>query len=56
MCTKKDLIHLVINVGLVLYWFGHAPGEWLGDGHGDVIIKGWKAPAEFMLPTGDIMR
>mmetsp|Transcript_32486 Transcript_32486/g.71310 ORF Transcript_32486/g.71310 Transcript_32486/m.71310 type:complete len:388 (+) Transcript_32486:41-1204(+) len=42
--------------GLILYWFGHAPIERLGDGHGDVLVTGWKLPNEFMLPTGKIAR
>jgi len=40
--------------GLVLYWFGHAPIERLGDGHGDVVIAGWNVPTCFMLPTGEL--
>ena len=40
--------------GLILYWFGHAPIERLGDGHGDVLVTGWNLPEEFMLPTGEI--
>lgn len=42
--------------GLILYWFGHAPIERLGDGHGDVLVSGWTLPDEFMLPTGKIAR
>lgn len=33
--------------GLVLYWFGHAPIERLGDGHGDVAVTGWEVPQLF---------
>ncbi len=40
--------------GLILYWFGHAPVDRLGDGHGDVLVTGWKLPDEFMLPTGEL--
>lgn len=40
--------------GLILYWFGHAPIDRLGDGHGDVLVTEWKLPDEFMLPTGEI--
>ena len=43
-------------IGLVLYWFGHAPKDRLGNGHGDVIVKGWSVPKEFLMPTGDIAR
>eukprot|EP00581_Thalassiosira_minuscula_P014465 CAMPEP_0183732868 /NCGR_PEP_ID=MMETSP0737-20130205/39567_1 /TAXON_ID=385413 /ORGANISM="Thalassiosira miniscula, Strain CCMP1093" /LENGTH=381 /DNA_ID=CAMNT_0025965993 /DNA_START=147 /DNA_END=1292 /DNA_ORIENTATION=- len=39
--------------GLVLYWFGHAPLERLGDGHGDVVILGGNLPEVVMMPTGD---
>ena len=42
------------HIGLVLYWFGHGPSNRLDDGHGDVIVMGWNAPTEFMLPTGQI--
>jgi len=41
--------------GMVLYWFGHAPLERLGDGHGDVIVMGWNLPSSLMLPTGEIV-
>mmetsp|Transcript_36937 Transcript_36937/g.37241 ORF Transcript_36937/g.37241 Transcript_36937/m.37241 type:complete len:260 (-) Transcript_36937:731-1510(-) len=41
--------------GLILYWFGHAPIEMLGDGHGDVVLVGWNVPRHFMFPTGDIV-
>jgi len=41
--------------GLVLYWFGHAPIERLGDGHGDVLVIGWNVPQVFMLPTGEVI-
>jgi len=41
--------------GLVLYWFGHAPVERLGDGHGDVAVAGWDLPDFFLLPSGDIV-
>ena len=37
--------------GLVIYWFGHAPGLTERD---DIIVKGWDIPNQFMLPTGDI--
>jgi hypothetical protein len=39
--------------GLILYWYGHAPIEFLGDGHGDVLVTGFTLPDEFMLPTGE---
>lgn len=42
--------------GMILYWFGHAPRELLGDAHGDVVVIGWNLPKEFMLATGDITR
>ena len=41
--------------GIVLYWFGHAPLQRLGDAQGDVIVIGWDVPAKFMLPTGQIV-
>mmetsp|Transcript_10955 Transcript_10955/g.32423 ORF Transcript_10955/g.32423 Transcript_10955/m.32423 type:complete len:211 (-) Transcript_10955:625-1257(-) len=41
--------------GIVLYWFGHAPIERLGDGHGDVVVMGWNIPESFMLPTGEVV-
>jgi len=41
--------------GLVLYWFGHAPVERLGDGHGDVAVAGWDLPDFFLLPSGEIV-
>lgn len=41
--------------GLILYWFGHAPIEMLGNGHGDVVLAEWNVPLQFMFPTGDIM-
>jgi len=41
--------------GLVLYWFGHAPIERLGDGHGDVAVTGWSVPQVLMLPTGELI-
>lgn len=40
--------------GLILYWFGHAPIDRLGDGHGDVLVTGFQLPDEFMLPTGEL--
>jgi len=40
--------------GLILYWFGHAPVDRLSDGHGDVLVTGWKLPDELMLPTGEL--
>ncbi len=40
--------------GLVLYWFGHAPLDRLDNGHGDVIVKAWNVPEEFMLPTSEV--
>jgi CDAN1-interacting nuclease 1 len=39
--------------GLVLYWFGHAPLNRLGDCQGDIVICGWQLPTAFMLPTGE---
>lgn len=42
--------------GLVLYWFGHAPLDRLGDGQGDIAIAAWDVPDKFMLPTGEILR
>jgi hypothetical protein len=39
--------------GLVLYWFGHAPLNRLGDCQGDIVICGWQLPSAFMLPTGE---
>jgi hypothetical protein len=41
--------------GIVLYFFGHAPLERLGDAQGSVIVKGWDLPTRFMLPTGEII-
>ena len=56
-CFKSIVILFYCeNKGLVLYWFGHAPIERLDDGHGDVIIRGWTVPNEFMMPTGDVAR
>mmetsp|Transcript_47133 Transcript_47133/g.69833 ORF Transcript_47133/g.69833 Transcript_47133/m.69833 type:complete len:339 (-) Transcript_47133:564-1580(-) len=40
--------------GVVLYWFGHAPLDRLGDGHGDVVVVGWDVPRYIMLPTGEL--
>jgi len=40
--------------GLILYWFGHAPLDTLGNGHGDVMVTGWNLPNFFLLPTGDL--
>lgn len=42
--------------GLILYWFGHAPIEMLGTGHGDVFVIGWDIPKLFMMPTGKLAR
>jgi hypothetical protein len=43
--------------GLILYWFGHAPLELLGTGHGDdVFVIGWDIPDVFMMPTGEFAR
>lgn len=42
--------------GIVLYWFGHAPLEHLGDGHGSVVVMGWNLPDSFILPTGEIAK
>jgi hypothetical protein len=39
--------------GLVLYWFGHAPLNRLGDCQGDIVICGWQLPSAFLLPTGE---
>jgi hypothetical protein len=39
---------------MVLYWFGHAPVERLGDAKGDLVIQGWDMPPEFLWPTGQI--
>jgi hypothetical protein len=39
---------------MVLYWFGHAPVERLGDAKGDLVIQGWDMPTEFLWPTGQI--
>jgi hypothetical protein len=41
--------------GLVIYWFGHAPLERLGDAQGDVVIVGWDLPEEFLLPDGTVI-
>ena len=41
--------------GVVLYWFGHAPLDRLGDAQGDISIFGWEVPDKFMLPTGEIV-
>jgi CDAN1-interacting nuclease 1 len=41
--------------GLILYWFGHAPLERLGDVQGDICVLGWNLPSRFMLPTGEII-
>ena len=41
--------------GLVLYWFGHAPRDRLGDAQGDISIVGWDLPLLFMLPTANIV-
>ena len=41
--------------GMVLYWFGHAPLDRLGDAQGDIVIGGWELPDTFMLPTGEIV-
>ena len=38
----------------MLYWFGHGPMQRLENGHGDIIVKGWNVPTEFMLPTEEI--
>ncbi|KAL7543008.1 hypothetical protein ACHAWF_007299 [Thalassiosira exigua] len=40
--------------GLVLYWFGHAPLERLGDGRGDIVVAGRELPEMAMLPTGEM--
>lgn len=40
--------------GLIIYWFGHAPLDTLGNAHGDVIVIGWNLPKFLLLPTGDI--
>ena len=40
---------------MVLYWFGHAPLDRLGDARGDIVIGGWELPNTFMLPTGEIV-
>jgi hypothetical protein len=42
--------------GLVIYWFGHAPLDRLGDAQGDLVIAGWDIPKAFMLPTGEVLR
>jgi len=41
--------------GMILYWFGHAPLNRLGDAQGDVVITGWDIPETFKLPTGVIV-
>ena len=40
--------------GMILYWFGHAPLERLGDAKGDLVIQGWQMPDTFLWPTGEI--
>ena len=59
LIEMKTVVYIIIwknDTGLVLYWFGHAPYARLDNGHGDVYVKGWEVPKEFMMPTGDIAR
>jgi hypothetical protein len=42
--------------GLVIYWFGHAPIDLLGDAHGDVCVTSWSVPKLIMLPDGELVR
>ena len=38
--------------GMILYWFGHAPLERLGNSQGDIVIASG-LPDIFMWPTGE---
>lgn len=42
--------------GMVLYWFGHAPLERLGNSQGDIVIAAWDLPEKFMWPTGEVLQ
>ena len=39
--------------GMVLYWFGHAPIERLGNSQGDIAIVSYELPESFKWPTGE---
>jgi hypothetical protein len=40
--------------GMILYWFGHAPLERLGNARGDICISA-NLPETFMWPTGELV-
>ena len=42
--------------GMVLYWFGHAPLERLGNSQGDICIAQYDLPESFRWPTGETLR
>ena len=54
--NHSSFSYFLFLIGLVLYWFGHAPYNRLDQGHGDVHVTAWNVPDEFMLPTGEIVR
>lgn len=39
---------------MILYWFGHAPLDRLGDAKGDIVIQAWNVPNTFLWPTGEL--
>jgi hypothetical protein len=44
------------GAGLILYWFGHAPLERLGNAQGEIIIASWELPESLMWPTGELVK